>query len=62
MIQKIVKKHSLHDFSETEEDLKYWLSKTPEERLAAVEYLRRQYYGSASGFQRIARIVKRSRG
>jgi hypothetical protein len=58
MIQKIVKKHRLQDRTTTQDDLAYWLSKTPEERVAAVEYLRRQYYGNATRLQRVARVVQ----
>lgn len=60
MIQKVVNKRSLHDFSSIKEDLIYWLSKTPEERVAAVDYLRRQYHGSTERLQRFARVIKRS--
>ena len=58
MIQKIVKKHRLQDRDTTQDDLAYWLSKTPEERVAAVDYLRRQYYGNAARLQRVARVVQ----
>ena len=60
MIQKVVKKAKLSDFSEIKEDLAYWLSKTPEERVEAVELLRRQRYGSSVRLQRVARVVQRS--
>ena len=59
MIQKIVKKHRLQERTATQDDLAYWLSKTPEERVATVEYLRRQYYGNATRLQRVARVVQR---
>lgn len=59
MIKKIVKKHHLQDQAATKNDLAYWLSKTPEERVAAVDDLRRQYYGNATRLQRIARVVQR---
>ena len=36
MIQKIVKKHRLQERTTTQDDLAYWLSKTPEERVATV--------------------------
>jgi hypothetical protein len=45
VIQKIVKKISLNDADLIKSDLEYWLSRTPEERLSAVEILRRQKYG-----------------
>ena len=59
MIQKIVKKHRLQEHTTTSEDLAYWLSKTPEERVATVESLRRQYYGNTARLQRVARVVQR---
>ena len=59
MIQKIVKKQHLHERTTTQEDLAYWLSKTPEERVATVDYLRTQYYGNTTRLQRIARVVQR---
>jgi hypothetical protein len=34
------------DFNSVKEDLAYWLSKTPEERIEAVELLRKQLHGS----------------
>jgi hypothetical protein len=60
MIRKVVNKRDLHDFSSIKEDLIYWLSKTPEERVAVVDYLRKQYHGSTERLQRSARVIKRS--
>jgi hypothetical protein len=59
MIQKIVKKQHLHERTATQDDLAYWLSKTPEERVATVDYLRIQYYGNTTRLQRVARVVQR---
>ena len=59
MIQKIVKKHHGQEHTATQDDLAYWLSKTPEERVATVDYLRTQYYGNATRLQRVARVVQR---
>jgi hypothetical protein len=59
MIQKIVKKHRLQARTTVQDDLAYWLSKTPEERVATVDYLRTQYYGNAARLQRVARVVQR---
>jgi hypothetical protein len=59
MIQKIVKKHHLQERTSTQNDLAYWLSKTPAERVATVDYLRKQYYGNTTGLQRVARVVQR---
>jgi hypothetical protein len=35
----VVKKRSLKSFDEEEEDIRYWLSKTPQERIAAVTFM-----------------------
>jgi hypothetical protein len=58
MIQKIVKKRTMDELSSIEEDLAYWLSKPPEERVAAVDFLRRQYNGNTARLQRSARIIQ----
>lgn len=60
MIEKVVRKGNLREFSEIKKNLEDWLSKTPEERVAAVEQLRRQYHGSSARLQRTARVVQRS--
>jgi hypothetical protein len=60
MIEKVVRKGSLQDFSEVKENLAHWLSKTPDERISEVERLRRQYHGSSTRLQRLARVVQRS--
>ena len=59
MIQKIVKKHRVQERTTTQEDFASWLSKTPEERVATVDYLRTQYYGNTTRLQRVARVVQR---
>lgn len=59
MDKKAVTKKSLQD-SEVSQNLEYWLSKTPQERVEAVEILRRQMYGSSERLQRVARIIQRS--
>jgi hypothetical protein len=60
MIEKIINKRNLYGFLSIKEDLRYWLSKTPEERVAAVDYLRKQYHGSTERLQRSVRVIKRS--
>ena len=62
MIQKVVRKAKLSDHSEIKENLAYWLSKSPQERVAAVESLRRQRIGSSVRLQRVARLVQRTPG
>jgi len=60
MMKKTVTKRTLQDSSGKNDDLAYWLSKTPEKRVAAVEDLRRQYCGSSARLHRVARVVKRA--
>lgn len=59
MIRKIVNKQRLQERTTMRDDLAYWLSKTPEERVATVDYLRTQYYGNTTRLQRVARVVQR---
>ena len=40
--------------------LTFWLSRPPEERIAAVEFLRRQVDGSGARLRRVHRVVERS--
>lgn len=60
MIEKVVKKRRLTDLSQTKEDLDYWLKQTPAERVAAVDYLRRQVHGNSGRLQRVVRVVERA--
>jgi hypothetical protein len=60
MIQKVVKIKDLKDNNSAKEDLTFWLSKTPEERIFAVEYLRRQYHGISGRLQRVVKIIQQS--
>jgi hypothetical protein len=59
LIRKVIKKANLREFSEVKENLSYWLSKEPEERVGAVEYLRRTLHGSSARLQRSARVIQR---
>jgi hypothetical protein len=43
MIEKVSKKMDLERDSTIKEDLVYWLNKTPEDRIAPIEILRRQF-------------------
>jgi hypothetical protein len=60
MIEKVVRKGSLGESNDRDADLAYWLSKSPEERVAAVDFLRRQRHGTGARLQRVARVVQRS--
>ncbi|MFC1515324.1 hypothetical protein ACFL7E_01045 [Thermodesulfobacteriota bacterium] len=58
-IVKVVKKYKI---DEQPGDFLYWQSKSYEERLDALEQIRREYnqwrYDAEQGFQRVCRIVK----
>ncbi|MEK6742515.1 MAG: hypothetical protein AABZ15_02845 [Nitrospirota bacterium] len=58
MIAKTVTKANLKDLSEIRQNLEFWLSKSPEDRIAAVERLRRERHGSSERLQRTARVVQ----
>ncbi len=60
MIKKFVKKSDLGGDSPEETDLAYWLTKTPQERIEAVEILRRQCDGSTARLQRVVKVVQRA--
>ena len=59
MIQKVLKKRKMDEDSFLD-DLAYWMNRSPEERISAVEILRRQYYGSSERLQRVCRIIERT--
>lgn len=58
-MQLVVRRRSLKDSDEAD-DLRYWLSRPAEERFAAVDRLRREWYGDQPRFQRVVRISKLS--
>ena len=60
MIEKVVRKSSLYNLQSAKTDLLYWLSRPAEERVATVDYLRKQYYGSTERLQRVARVIQRA--
>ena len=60
-IVKVVTKKKLSDLKNDKSDLEYWLSKTDQERIEAVEKLRRQYGGSDQRLQRVVRVTKRKK-
>ncbi len=60
-IVKVVTKKKLSDLKNDKSDLEYWLSKTDQERIEAVEKLRRQYGGSDQRLQRVVRVIKRKK-
>ena len=48
-------------FAEEGTDLAYWLTRTPEERVLALEFLRQQYHGTSIRLERVYRVVKREK-
>ena len=64
MIERVVRVTDLHDDSGPARDLAFWLSRTPAERIAEVERLRREYFGIPPDgdfprLQRVARVLER---
>jgi len=63
MIEKVVRKHKRSEYDEIQDNLKYWLSKSPDERVSAVEILRRQHYGEMGPIDKsIWRVMNRESG
>ena len=60
MIARIIKKTSLKEHNEIEQNLAFWLSKDPSERVSAVEILRRQLHGDSVRLHRTVKIIQRS--
>jgi hypothetical protein len=57
-MDKVINVKNLSDLKPSN-DLSWWLSRPPEERIEAVEILRRQYHGNTERLQRVARIIER---
>lgn len=64
--QKIPPRVRIFKKGEEPDDIFYWLSRPPIERIRALEEIRKQYndwkYGAGPEFQRVYSIVKRKRG
>ena len=58
MIQKTVTIHRLGDPEMARLDREYWLSRPSEERLAAVDFLRAQFFGTDQRLQRVVEVVQ----
>lgn len=58
-------KIQVYKIGEEPDDLLYWLSRPPVERIQALEAIRKEYndwkYGPERRFQRVYRVVKRKR-
>jgi len=59
MIERVVSKHSLQDTGQISADLAYWLLRSPEERISAVEILCRRHHGNSERLQRTVKVIKR---
>ena len=61
-MEKVLKITSVN---EKQSDYPYWMTKSPQERLAAIEFLRQQFIyhqnDSKSGLQRICKVTSRKR-
>lgn len=60
MMQVVVKRRPLNKSGADKEDIVFWLQKTPQERVATVDFLRKQYHGSTARLQRVARVIQRT--
>ncbi len=61
MIEKVVRIYDRGDPALERADLDYWLARPAEDRIEAVEILRRQRHGSAERLRRVARVVRQAR-
>lgn len=52
------KSFSVITLQENDEEINYWLSKTPEERIIAVEFLRQLMYGYDPATERLQRVFE----
>jgi hypothetical protein len=59
-ISKEVRVGDIRELQSPRHDLDYWMGRPAEERVAAVDLLRRQHYGSTTRLQRVARVVQRA--
>jgi hypothetical protein len=59
MIQRIIWKHLL-SFDSVRADHDFWQNRPAEERIQAVELLRKEHYGSTTLLQRVVRVIKQT--
>ena len=57
MNKKVIK---IIDIKDKDDVLAYWLSRSPRERIEAVEILREQFSGSTERFQRTIRVIQQT--
>lgn len=56
-MKKVIKKHKL---TKKNTDILFWQSKSPKQRIEAVEILRRQMHGNSERLQPIVRVIQQS--
>jgi hypothetical protein len=61
-MERVVKKYKLGDARAEADVRRYWLSRAPAERVAAVERLRREHHGSIPRLCRFVEKFQRARG
>jgi hypothetical protein len=49
---------SICDLHDQPNDLAYWLSVSPEDRIAAIEYMRQVIYGTDPAHDRVQRVLE----
>ena len=58
MIKRVIQRYSVDDQTGSARDLKYWLTRSTSERIAAVDFLRRQHFGNSERLQRFAQVIE----
>ena len=56
-LQRIVKLTTFDEERRSRPALRYWRSRPLEERIAAVEFLRRQFHGPGARLRRVHRVL-----
>ena len=57
-----VEVHPLHDRDAARREREHWLSRTPKERMDALDRLREERDGPQPRLARVARVIERKRG
>ncbi len=60
MMEKAVRVKNINEKNLISDDVKYWMSRFPEEKVAAVDCLRRQFHGNSERLQRVVRVIQHS--
>ena len=56
-LQRVARMTTFDEERRERPSLAYWLSRPPEERIAAVEFLRRQFHGPGARLRRVHRVI-----